>query len=169
MNHGIWAKWPQPYSGYQPGTPKWECCKETVHHYDVCRPRSNLSGLWINPLYPHFGACPDVITTCSCCGDGLLEIKCGSFNNEICAFLKDSGYLSWKHHYYTQVQGHLMISGQLFCDFSLNPYHSRSWTNIPWCALLREIGKMADIIFQRAYINCYYYYYDNFIGGKHHL
>lgn len=86
----------------------------------------NLSGLWINPLYPHFGACPDVITTCSCCGDGLLEIKCGSFNNEICAFLKDSGYLSWKHHYYTQVQGHLMISGQLFCDFSLNPYHSRS-------------------------------------------
>ena len=51
----------------------------------------NLCGLWINPLYPHFGARPDVITTCSCCGDGLLEIKCGSFNNEICTFLKDSG------------------------------------------------------------------------------
>ena len=72
----------------------------------------NLSGLWINPLFPHFGARPDVIT-CSCSGDGLLEIKYDSFNNETCAFLKDSGYLSQKHHYYSLVQGHLMISGQL--------------------------------------------------------
>ena len=84
----------------------------------------NLSGLWINPLYPHFGVSPDGITTCSCCGDGLLEIKCpfsarhaGSLNNETCAFLTDSGYLSRKHRYYTQVQGQLMVSGQLFCDF----------------------------------------------------
>ena len=83
----------------------------------------NLSGLWINPLYPYFGVSPDGITTCSCCGDGLLEIKCpfsarhpGSLNNETCAFLTDSGFLSQKHRYYTQVQGQLMVSGQLFCD-----------------------------------------------------
>ena len=84
----------------------------------------NLSGLWINSLYPHFGVSPNGITTCSCCEDGLLEIKCpflardaGSLNNETYAFLTDSSYLSWKPRYYTQVQGQLMVGGQLFCDF----------------------------------------------------
>jgi len=34
------------------------------------------TGLWINPLYPHLEVSPDGVTSCSCHGDGLLEIKC---------------------------------------------------------------------------------------------
>ena len=115
----------------------------------------NLSGLWINPLY--LGVSPDGITTCSCCGDGLLEIKCpflarhaGSFNNKTCAFLTESGYLSRKHRYYTQVQGWLMVSGQLFYDFFIwtptvykvewiHPDVQRNWNIIFVANVLPEI------------------------------
>ncbi|XP_060771536.1 uncharacterized protein LOC132882266 [Neoarius graeffei] len=34
------------------------------------------SGLIINPDYPHLGASPDGKIKCSCCGMGILEIKC---------------------------------------------------------------------------------------------
>ena len=84
----------------------------------------SLSGLWINPCYPHLGVSPDGVTSCDCHGKGLLEIKCPYsarnaefLSNETCCFLTDSGYLNKKHRYYTQIQGQLMISGQLFCDF----------------------------------------------------
>ena len=33
------------------------------------------SGLILNPKYPHLGASPDGLVTCTCCGDGLCEIK----------------------------------------------------------------------------------------------
>ena len=35
-----------------------------------------LSGLKINPQYPHIGASADVVVSCSCCGSGVVEIKC---------------------------------------------------------------------------------------------
>lgn len=34
------------------------------------------TGLHVNPKYPHLGASPDGLVMCTCCGDGLLEIKC---------------------------------------------------------------------------------------------
>ena len=34
------------------------------------------SGLVINPLWPFIGATPDGILSCTCCGRGMLEIKC---------------------------------------------------------------------------------------------
>ncbi|XP_068686439.1 uncharacterized protein [Montipora foliosa] len=34
------------------------------------------SGLWINKDFPYFGASPDGIVSCDCCGIGLCEIKC---------------------------------------------------------------------------------------------
>ena len=84
----------------------------------------NLTGLWINPLYPHLGVSPDGVTSCSCHGQGVLEIKCqysarndDFLTNETCSFLTDVGYLNRKHRYYTQIQGQFMISGPLFCDF----------------------------------------------------
>ena len=32
--------------------------------------------LTVHPDYPHLGASPDGLISCSCCGDGLVEIKC---------------------------------------------------------------------------------------------
>ena len=34
------------------------------------------SGLILHPSYPFFGATPDGIVNCLCCGTGVLEIKC---------------------------------------------------------------------------------------------
>ena len=92
------------------------------HNNFVC----TLSGLWINPLYPHLGASPDGITRCDCCGEGILEIKCPFSAKEVhpdnlkshtCAFITDTGHINHKHRYYTQVQGQLMITNKIFCDF----------------------------------------------------
>ena len=83
----------------------------------------NLTGLWINPLYPHLGVSPDGVTSCSCHGQGLLEIKCPYsarhaefLTSEMCCFMTGAGYLNKKYRYYSQIQGQLMISGLLFCD-----------------------------------------------------
>lgn len=35
-----------------------------------------ITGLHVNPKYPHLGGSPDGLVSCSCCGEGLLEIKC---------------------------------------------------------------------------------------------
>ena len=34
------------------------------------------AGLWVNPKAPHLGASPDGLIFCSCCGSGVLEVKC---------------------------------------------------------------------------------------------
>ena len=34
------------------------------------------SGLIIDPIYPFMGASPDGLVSCTCCGHGVLEVKC---------------------------------------------------------------------------------------------
>ena len=36
----------------------------------------NKSGLIIDPIYPFIGASPDGLVCCTCCGCGVLEVKC---------------------------------------------------------------------------------------------
>lgn len=123
--------------------------QSTDHEGFAC----NLTDLWINPLYPHLGVSPDGVNTCSCCGDGWLEIKCpcsarhaSSLNNETCCFLTDTGYLNQKHRYYTQVQGQFMVRPIILWLFHLDSYWIQTWVNTSWCALLGETRKTADII-----------------------
>ena len=35
-----------------------------------------LAGLFVNPSYPYLGASPDGLVSCTCCGEGVIEIKC---------------------------------------------------------------------------------------------
>ena len=42
------------------------------------------SGLIINPELPWIGASPDGMVTCTCHGDGVLEMKC-QFNSKDCS------------------------------------------------------------------------------------
>lgn len=47
--------------------------KEKLHNNLEVRP----CNLFINPAYPHVGATPDGIITCTCCSDmGVQEVKC---------------------------------------------------------------------------------------------
>jgi hypothetical protein len=49
---------------------------EELHSQHHQKSHYSLSGLVINPIYPHLGASPDGRVDCVCCGSGVLEIKC---------------------------------------------------------------------------------------------
>ena len=69
------------------------------HESFCCKP----SGLVVNPLYPHLGASPDGIISCSCCGTGLLEMKCQLTKQEK-IFLKFTGLSSQPQILYTDTR-----------------------------------------------------------------
>ena len=63
-------------------------------------------------------ATPDGFVTCTCCGDGLVEIKCpfsvkdshsDILKSQKGSFLNTHGLIA-SHKYYTQVQGQLLIT-----------------------------------------------------------
>ena len=73
----------------------------------------------INPQYPHLGASPDGFIKCSCCGEGVIEIKCPfsvkdgmpeELHKKMGSFLNQVGIVK-THKYYTQIQGQLEICG----------------------------------------------------------
>jgi len=75
-------------------------------------------GLVLHPHYPFLGATPDGLVSCSCHGDGTLEIKCPyscrekdmeqvAEENTIFFLVQDEGgilRLTETHQYYYQVQ-----------------------------------------------------------------
>ncbi len=86
------------------------------------------TGLHINPKYPHLGASPDGLVSCSCCGEGLLEIKCPYSKRDVnptdivdpSFYLnntEDGLKLSHTHKYYFQVQGQMAICERSYTDF----------------------------------------------------
>ncbi|KAG1925574.1 hypothetical protein F2P79_025443 [Pimephales promelas] len=96
------------------------------HHQDLS---VRDAGLHIDTSRPYLGASPDALVSCSCCGDGILEIKCPH-----CA--KDTGVLSATekkhfcientdgthalnrdHQYHYQVQAQFFVTRWKFCDF----------------------------------------------------
>ena len=93
-------------------------------------------GLIMNSEYPRFGTSPDGLVTCSCCGDGCLEIKCpytlkddnSQMKDISWLVLKDQGIYELKnsHPYYFQVQCQLFLTGRRYCDFVV-------WSPAPYC------------------------------------
>ena len=112
---------------------KWGIEKEDIARLEYVTQSSPLHqefkcisvGLIVNPLYPHLGASPDALVECSCCGQGIVEIKCPfsakdshpaklhEFKN---SFLNKFG-LNRNHKYFTQVQGQLAVCQKRYCDF----------------------------------------------------
>ena len=96
----------------------------------------NECGLFISKDYPFLGASPDLLTSCTCCGKGICEIKCPeSIKDQIPTFenykhlvKNNSGSttLSKPSEYYTQVQGLMGILGVDYCDifvYTAKGYH----------------------------------------------
>ena len=87
-------------------------------------------GLCIDYEKPWYAASPDASVYCTCCGHGILEIKCPyilkdkSSKEEI---LKDVFYvgvntggkyfLQKQHKYFFQVQLQMRVTGVSYCDF----------------------------------------------------
>ena len=87
-------------------------------------------GLLIDLEKPFIGATPDGLVKCSCCGEGVLEVKCplcvknklpDEEDEEIKQFCMTKQDEQWslkrEHCYYYQVQTQLHVSKRLYCDF----------------------------------------------------
>ena len=74
--------------------------------------------------YPHLGSSPDGLISCSCCGDGVLEIKCPfKYRDGLEGWKSDQGFcldanynLKCTHPYYSQVQLHMLMNNLQYCD-----------------------------------------------------
>lgn len=88
------------------------------------------SGFRVNPEYPYIGATPDGLISCSCCGEGIIEVKCpfkqkhikvtdACKDSQFCLHMNESGHITLKpsHPYYYQVQAQLLVTEASFCDF----------------------------------------------------
>ena len=113
------------------------------------------TGLHVNPRFPHLGASPDGLVSCSCCGKGLLEIKCPfSIRNGIpleapCLLPHENNYkLNRAHEYFYQVQGQLAVVERDYCDFVIwtpnGIYNERIY---PEPAFFFTISKQLDDFF----------------------
>lgn len=62
---------------------RWGCEheKQAQFMYNACQKAKHKGfdlkdcGLYLHPDYPHLGATPDGVVECSCCGNGVCEIK----------------------------------------------------------------------------------------------
>ncbi|KAM3619822.1 uncharacterized protein V6R79_014096 [Siganus canaliculatus] len=116
------------------------------------------SGFVINPDYPWIGASPDGLVTCTCHGDGVLEIKCPFSSKDctltesckdpsFCLRIEEDGTMTLKtdHKYMYQVQAQMHVARVSYCDFMV-------WT-------LQDIFiqriKYDPVFFHNAYLKVY--------------
>lgn len=123
----------------------WGCKHEKKARDIYCRITSSShddfhvldSGLVINPQWPFIGASPDGVIECSCCGKGVLEIKCPFCHRDssiISAAKEDPKFclkevdgkltLDETHSYYYQVQTQLFVCDAHYSDFCVCTFAS---------------------------------------------
>jgi hypothetical protein len=97
--------------------------KSTGHDVQVTQ-----TGLVLHPTKVYIGASPDGLVSCTCCGDGLVEIQCPlniscavpTADNQDCLQKIDGQtHISKAHSYYTQVQCQLAVTKREWCDFCI--------------------------------------------------
>ena len=84
-------------------------------------------GLVVQPSEPHLGSSPDGIARCTCCGKGVVEIKCPyKYRDSLQGCTEDKQFcldksflLKQSHTYYYQTQLHMFVCGVSYCDFVL--------------------------------------------------
>ncbi|KAI8511448.1 hypothetical protein Bbelb_105480 [Branchiostoma belcheri] len=85
-------------------------------------------GLFVHPQKAFLGATPDALVQCSCCGEGLLEIKCPrtaamekpTDSNTNCLHKAESGKPELKKNpsvLLSGIQAQMGVTGRTWCDF----------------------------------------------------
>ncbi|XP_057306787.1 uncharacterized protein LOC130644983 isoform X1 [Hydractinia symbiolongicarpus] len=105
-------------------------------------------GLVLKATDHFFGVSPDAVINCSCCGLGVVEIKCPyslretGLQKEIVSnkfYIKKSSYgtlsLDNNYQYYSQVQHKMYVCGVSHCDFVV-------WTPIEFVILRIYVDQM---------------------------
>ena len=101
----------------------------------------------------HVVALPDSLVSCSCCGNGLVEIKCPSSISHLkpqvdnVSYLeeKDGGSVSLKvnDRYYSQIQTEMAFINRSWCDLFVNTRHGNFFESIifnenTWISLMEN-------------------------------
>ena len=117
---------------------KWGCEHEKTardaYFSSIAADHSDLtvsdSGLVIHPQYPYLGASPDGLVNCSCCGSGVIEVKCpfscvdrsfleSTNDSRFCLEHVHDGCFALKtdHTYYYQIQLQMKLCSVNSCHF----------------------------------------------------
>ena len=118
------------------------------------------AGLFVNPQY---GATPDGIISCDCCGTGVIEIKYPykyrdshptEVNDDTFDLLQEPTgeiHLKKDHQYYYLIQGQLMLWEMQYCEFICwTPFGMHTERILPQPTLfLNEIKPALDTFFVR--------------------
>ena len=110
---------------------KYENEMKLQGHKDI---KVQSCGLFILQDKPYIGASPDGLVSCSCCGEGLLEIKCpfsianqSPLESNLVYLERDCNGcvigLRRNHPYYSQVQAQMGVLGRCWCDFFIYTRH----------------------------------------------
>lgn len=125
------------YSAPPPNMPALKYGREMESHAKTCYTKvmrqfghTSLtvrdSGLFVLAEHPYLGASPDGIVDCSCCGSGLLEVKCplkaaglipDECNVDCLELVDDKLLLKRNHSYFFQVQMQMGVTSKQWCDF----------------------------------------------------
>ena len=130
-----------------------QCYKKLLirmgHHHvkiDAC-------GLFVLAETPYIGASPDSLVTCSCCGNGLVEIKCPSSISHLKPQVDNVSYLEEKDdgsvglkvndRYYSQIQTEMAVTNRSWCDLFVYTRHGNFLERIifnenKWSSLLEN-------------------------------
>lgn len=108
---------------------------KALHAYKMYANRShqnaqfNEAGLLVSQQHVFLGATPDMLVECSCCGKGLVEVKCpwSVRDGKLSDLLLDSNSfvtenkgaleLRTAHRYFYQVQTQMYVWQRQYCDF----------------------------------------------------
>lgn len=109
------------------------------------------SGLQISLEHPFLAATPDGLVKCSCCGEGVVEIKC-PYNqrdqtidqmvsrSDVCLEKTNEGTrLKRESTYFFQVQMQMLVCKCKFCDFVLWTKGRPSSSGFLWMKLSAKI------------------------------
>lgn len=143
---------------------------EKLHQLSHTSLTLESAGFKISSQHPFIGATPDGYVHCSCCGSGVIEIKCphcakdmyvddAASNIKSFCLTKDSDgniKLSRDHVYYYQVQMQLFVTDKAYCDFILwtekdgqTPYVERITPDI---VFFEEALAKAETFFKKCVI-----------------
>ncbi|XP_014676996.1 PREDICTED: uncharacterized protein LOC106816868 isoform X2 [Priapulus caudatus] len=95
------------------------------HRGSHTRCTTSKAGFTIAQTHPFLGASPDGIVNCSCCGEGLIEIKCPYIYRDVTVAdaTEDSKFclgadmkIKVNHPYYTQMQMQMFVTNMIYCD-----------------------------------------------------
>ncbi|KAH7958673.1 hypothetical protein HPB49_004137 [Dermacentor silvarum] len=121
-----------------------------------------VSGLQISQEQPFLAATPDGLISCTCCGDGVLEIKCPyngrdktvgelAMTQSACIVLQGGKLrLRTDHAYYYQVQLQMFVCKKTYCDVVV-------WTTKDFVTLrVYKVSSLCKSMVQRCqlYFEC---------------